>query len=440
MNTKKKNLVFAALIASAIPSALSQTYVYDDANRLTDVIYADGTGIRYTYDQASNITSVIPTFAPAAATGVAAIATEENRASIQWEDNATNESGFQIQRREEGSDEWTVLGTVPANTTNYLDNTVNLNDDFYYRVQALAGQASSAYSQEVASPSANTGGGGSGTGNVTGDALLVNISIRGQVGTGDNVMLAGFVIDGEDPMNVLIRAVSDSLDDVNGNLEDSNLSVLDLNGGLTVIEQNDNWGDAQNVAEIKQAFVDTGADTRSLPDNSKDSAALLELDPGVYAALITGVNDTTGITLVEVYDASPGTADSRLINISTRLSVGAGDDVLIGGFVIDGDEPREVLIRALGPALSGVQGTINDPQLTLFSGADVVASNDDWDEGGNAAQISAAEVEAKAQPRLQAGALDSAILVTLEPGIYGAVLTGVKGATGVALIEIYELK
>ena len=436
MNTRKTILAFAALIASAIPSAFSQTYSYDDANRLTEVIYSDGSGIRYSYDQASNILSVIPISTPSSPSSINAVATDENNAALTWQDNATGESGYRIQRRVAGSDEWLTLGTVPSNTTNFQDDTANLSNSYFYRIQAFTGASSSAYSQEVASPSANTGGGG--FGDVTGDAVLSNISIRGDVGIGDNVMIAGFAIDGEDSKKVLIRAVSDSLENVNGTLNDSTMTVVSLSSGLTVIDVNDDWGDAANFAEIKQVANDIGAST--LPDNSRDSAALLDLEPGLYGTIISGVNLSTGIALAEVYDAEPGVGDSRLVNISTRLPVGEGDSVLIGGFVINGDKPREFLIRGLGPAIPGVQGTINDPQLTLFSGANVIASNDDWDEGGNSAQISAAEIEAAAEPQLQPGALDSAILITLEPGIYGAVLTGVKGATGVALIEIYELK
>lgn len=436
MNTKNKIFALAVSTALTMASSFAQTYRYDDANRLTEVIYSDGSGIRYSYDQASNILSVIPISAPSSPSSINAVATDENNAALTWQDNATGESGYRIQRRVAGSDEWLTLGTVPSNNTNFQDDTANLSNSYFYRIQAFTGASSSAYSQEVASPSANTGGGG--FGDVTGDAVLSNISIRGDVGIGDNVMIAGFAIDGEDSKKVLIRAVSDSLENVNGTLNDSTMTVVSLSSGLTVIDVNDDWGDAANFAEIKQVASDIGAST--LPDNSRDSAALLDLEPGLYGAVISGVNLSTGIALAEVYDVEPGVGDSRLINISTRLPVGEGDSVLIGGFVINGDEPREVLIRGLGPAITGVQGTINDPQLTLFSGADVIASNDDWDEGGNAAQISAAEVEAKAQPRLQPGALDSAILVTLEPGIYGAVLTGVKGATGVALIEIYELK
>ena len=145
--------------------------------------------------------------------------------------------------------------------------------------------------------------------------------------------------------------------------------------------------------------------------------------------------------MAEVYDATPSGTYSpsipRIVNISARVQVGTGGDILIAGFVIGGATSETVLIRASGPALAafGVAGTLSDPQLQLYSGQTVLGENAGW--GGNA-QIANVAKSVGAFP-WTAGSDDSALLVTLPPGAYTAQVAGLSGDTGVALIEVYEV-
>jgi hypothetical protein len=124
--------------------------------------------------------------------------------------------------------------------------------------------------------------------------------------------------------------------------------------------------------------------------------------------------------------------------------VGAGDNILIGGFYITGSTSATVLIQALGPALSaspyGVSGTLQQPILTIHQSQDgqdvVLYSNEGW---GSSPVLLAAAASAGAQPVLQPGSADSELLVTLPPGGYTAEVSGPNGATGVALCAVYQV-
>jgi hypothetical protein len=126
------------------------------------------------------------------------------------------------------------------------------------------------------------------------------------------------------------------------------------------------------------------------------------------------------------------TPTSPLINISTRGAVLTGNNVMIGGFIIQGDTPQTVVVRARGPSLAaaGVPGVLANPVLTLYSGATAIAANDDWQTAANAAQLSASGF-APSNPQ------EAAILITLNPGAYTAIVTGAGGTTGVGIIEVF---
>ena len=163
---------------------------------------------------------------------------------------------------------------------------------------------------------------------------------------------------------------------------------------------------------------------------------------GPYTAEVSGSSGDTGVALAEVYDATPSgsytPASPRLINISARANVGSAPNVLIAGFVIGGSTSRTVLIRASGPALLGfsVPNTLADPELQLFSGSTVVASNTKW---GGDAEISMVANSVGAFPWASLTSADSALLVTLPPGAYTAEVSGATGDSGVALVEVYEV-
>jgi plastocyanin len=254
---------------------------------------------------------------------------------------------------------------------------------------------------------------------------LSNISTRALVQTGNNVLISGFIISGSGNKSILLRALGPTLTSFGVANALSN-PVLQLNNGTGgVITSNDNWGNAANAQSIP-------ANLR--PPNSLESAILTSLAPGNYTAVISGVNGTTGVALAEVYDLDT-TAGAILSNVSTRGFVGTGSEVMIGGFIIQGSATQKVLVRGLGPTLTGfgVIGALADPTLELRDvNGNLIDSNDNW-KSTNQTAIMATGL----QPPND---LESAILRTLNAGNYTAIVRGVNSTTGVALVEVYALQ
>ena len=249
-------------------------------------------------------------------------------------------------------------------------------------------------------------------------STLANISTRLRVETGDNVLIGGFIITGNQPKRVIVRAIGPSLP-VPGALADP---FLELHGsGTFATITNDNWRTTQE-AEIIATTVP--------PSNDSESAIVATLAPAAYTAIVRGVNNGTGIGLVEAFDLER-MVDSKLANISTRGLVQTGDNVLIGGFIILGQDPLRVIVRAIGPSLP-VPGALLDPTLELRdpNGALIVA-NDNWRSDQQA------EIIATTIP--PTNDLESAIVRNLTPGNYTAIVRGTNNTTGVALVEAYAL-
>lgn len=251
---------------------------------------------------------------------------------------------------------------------------------------------------------------------------FLNVSTRLQVLTGDNVLIGGFIVAGNEPKQVVVRGIGPSLQDVGitGALSDPVLELHDSSGNI--IATNDNWRDGQ-AAAIEAAGL--------APTNDNESAILQTLDPGAYTAILRGVNDSTGIGLVEVYDLDQ-TVDSYLANISTRGFVQTGDNVMIGGTILgpsDGAGFVGIVVRALGPSLEalGVTNALQDPVLTAYDANGTgILTNDDWQSGG--------------VPGFDpSDSRESAMQLFLTPGNYTAIVTGKDDDTGVALIEFYNL-
>jgi arylsulfate sulfotransferase len=257
---------------------------------------------------------------------------------------------------------------------------------------------------------------------------VLNLSTRGTVSSGDNVLINGFIITGTDPKTVVLRALGPSLRGfgVSGALADPVLSVY--NSSHTLIATNDNW-----QTDPGSAFM---AANGFAPTNPADSATLVQnLAPGVYTVVVRGQNSTQGISLAEVYELfSPG-LNSKLGNVSGRSFVGTGDNVLISGFIVGDVDSATVIVRALGPSLAsfGVSQPLSDPTLTIYdSNGSAIASNDNWQDDNNAILI---RRNGLAPPN----ALDSAIVLHLPAGAYTAIVRGANGATGNALVEVYHL-
>jgi hypothetical protein len=271
---------------------------------------------------------------------------------------------------------------------------------------------------------------------VTHTDRLADISTRGRTSLGDQVMIAGFIISGTTPHQVLIRAIGPTLSDygVNGILADPR---LELYRGSTKIAESDNWGAEADAATTAATASRLGA--FNLSPSSKDAVLLVTLDPGPYTAQVSGLNATSGVALVEVYDAEeaqPTLLTPKLANISTRGLVGTDDEILIAGIVVGGNAPKRVLVRAVGPALGplGVNGVLEDPVLTILSGSTVIAQNDDWTNDPELVEVSNS-IGAFALPT---GSKDAAMLITLSPGNYTAQVRGKNGTKGIALVEIYD--
>jgi hypothetical protein len=273
-----------------------------------------------------------------------------------------------------------------------------------------------------------------------GASRLGNLSVRSTAGTGSDTLIVGCVVGQGDPVPLLIRGIGPSLAGfgVTGALPDPLLTVYDANNGT--VATNDNWNSGTNANQTVAITSRVGA--FSLAANSLDASLVANLTPGSYSAVITGKANATGVALMEAYDASSTTTTARLVNMSARTSVGTGGSILIAGFSIQGDAPKQVLIRAVGPSLAqfGVTGVLADPQLSLFREGNPTAlqQNDNWLTAPNAAQVGLAAGTAGAFA-LPANSRDAALLVTLEPGTYTAQVSGVGNTTGVALVEIYEV-
>jgi hypothetical protein len=259
-------------------------------------------------------------------------------------------------------------------------------------------------------------------------ALLLNISTRGLVQTGDDALIGGFIITGTVPKKVLVRALGPSLP-VGGALEDPVLELHESNG--TVLT-NDDWRDSQQ-AEI--------AATSIPPPNDRESAIVVTLPPGAHTAIVRGKGGGTGTGLVEVYDLDAA-APSTVANISTRGRVGTGDDVLIGGVILRGPRASTILVRAIGPSLSsaGVKNALQDPTLELVNANGSALTNDDWklSAAGGPDPVQQSRIEntgaAPSDDR------ESALLANLAPGQYTAIVRGKNNGNGVGLVEFYNLE
>ncbi len=265
---------------------------------------------------------------------------------------------------------------------------------------------------------------------------LFNISTRGYVGVGSEIMIAGFVVSGTQPRTVLIRGLGKSLEsrEVPEALANPNLALYDSLGAK--IGENDDWISAANLQEIEHVTPTVGAVAL---EDSAESAMLVTLEPGVYTTHLSGVGGSAGIGLVEVFDASDESIETRLVNISTRVYSASGDRVAIGGFVITGQDPKRVLIRALGPELAnrGISGYMPNPEITVYDSSEPVAKNDDWGDEFVFQMMDAFE-QAGASP-LELESKDAAMIRELQPGLYTVIASDFDGEEGIALIEVFEL-
>ncbi len=259
---------------------------------------------------------------------------------------------------------------------------------------------------------------------------LVNLSTRAFVGTGNNVLIGGFIITGSQPTTVILRAIGHSLAarGISNALRDTFLELRSSTGAL--IAENDDW--------ITSPDAETIASYRLDPSNSLESAIIRTLAPGNYTVVVSafdnGDGNLTGTGLVELYDLHPSATSGRAANISTRGQVLASDP-MIAGYIAGAGQSKEVVVRGLGPSLTsaGISNPLSDPTLELYDASgNLIRSNDNWQSDPNAARVQSAGL-APREP------VEAALNATLGPGAHTAILRGRNGGTGIGLVEVYDL-
>ena len=266
---------------------------------------------------------------------------------------------------------------------------------------------------------------------------FVNLSTRAVAYDGADAIIAGFVIQGESSIRTLIRAAGPTLATmgVPGTLEEVRLELWQ--DGLA-IASNTGWDEEENAAEVAEAARLVGA--FDFVPGSKDAALIVTLTQGAYTAHVTPAHSgtTSGIALVEVYDTEPESG-ARLVNLSTRARVGSGDDILIGGFVINGSNNR-ILIRGVGPGLTpfGVEGALNVPSFRLFQGETLRAGAGSWGMSADMFEIASRTISVGGFP-LVPNSADAALLVRPDAGNHTAQMLGADSGTGIALLELYDV-
>ncbi len=382
---------------------------------------------------------------PAAPTTVATNEDNPGTITFEWEDASAPGGAYRIERKLAGGSDWTVLGIVDSSATSFDDPSVGRGKDYEYRLVAINGFDSVASSEATVQSLRSS---------------LANIATRGIMGSGDQALILGFVIEGSGPIDILATAKGPEL-------ANQNITNFALDPTMTLfrtdftqnppanieVSANDDWGSTQ-AATVNDLVGRTFAQPFS-SETSKD-AALATSPEGtqLFTAVVNDIEDSNGVGLVEIFDATgtsrngvaPNDAQNRLVNVATRGFVGTGDEVLIAGFIVDGQVDSKLLLRGLGPSIAGnLTGKLEDPTITLFRTDFTqnppvnveVATNDNWtDDPDMVDEIVAVSGQVKAAV-LDTDAKDSIILVDAVPGLYSFVLSGVSDGTGIGLVEVF---
>jgi hypothetical protein len=278
-----------------------------------------------------------------------------------------------------------------------------------------------------------------------GDSRLVNLSALGFAGEGEETLVQGFVLQGDpqfSDLTPLVRSVGPGLVPLNveGVLPDPQLRILNASGG--VLARNDNWSISDPYG-LSSPVLPTDMAARGafpLAAGSLDSALQLRaIAPGRYMVHASDSQGRSGRVLNEIYCDHP---TLRLMNLSVRARIASGGDVLIAGFVIRGYAPLHLLIRGIGPGLSGsgITHPLGNPKLTLMNAAGtVLQNNDNWEQAANLAELTAATARAGA-PALGHGSNDAALFEQLSPGVYTVHAGSADGSAGIALVELYDVR
>jgi hypothetical protein len=254
----------------------------------------------------------------------------------------------------------------------------------------------------------------------------LNLSTRGTVGSGANALIGGFIVTGSAPKTVVLRALGPSLGSagITGALADPVITLYDASG--VAVATNDNWATGGNASQISASGL--------APSHPSESALYATLVPAAYTAVVTGKDATPGTGLVEVYDLSPA-SEARLANMSTRGTIGTGDQVLISGLTLGDVRSSTVILRVLGPTLAsfGIGNPVSDPILTVYNSyGTILTSNNNWRDAPYAVDLQ--------QIGLAPGNdAESAIILNLPAGAYTTLAFGANGSTGIGVVEVFTL-
>lgn len=342
----------------------------------------------------------------------------------------TPPNGAQLAYTLDGSDPRSLGGAVAPNAlltsaplTVPADANVHVRS---YRAALRGTFPGSPWSSAVAGPNASP---------LSPAARLINLSSRALIGSGQNALIAGVIVADTESKSYLARAVGPTLGSFGlpNTLPDPVLGIFREDG--VEIFRNSRWQSGPDAARLPALSKSVGA--FALAEGSHDSALVSPLAAGAYTMQIASETAQGGVGLAELYTLD---GNGRTTNLSTRALVRSGEGLLVGGFVVQGPAYKRMLIRAVGPALAafGVEDTLVDPVLRIYSGEKVVATVDDWSRYAQASATEAATKVLGAFP-LPTGSKDAALFITLPPGAYTVEVSGKNDTEGVALLEIYEV-
>ena len=196
------------------------------------------------------------------------------------------------------------------------------------------------------------------------------------------------------------------------------------------------FGEGQNFIGFVNVQTDAqGNSTFSFPLGSNASGQFITAtatDPGGNTSEFSQASAMVpGPTPTPTVAPTPPPAPTKLANIATRLRVETGDNALIGGLIVTGLEPKRLIVRAIGPSLN-LPGALENPQLEIYRGSELIAANDNWRDAANQQEI----IDSTVAPNSD---IEAAVLTTLEPGAYTAIVSGVGAQTGIGSVEVYDL-
>jgi len=267
--------------------------------------------------------------------------------------------------------------------------------------------------------------------------LVANVATRLPVGTDDNVLIEGFIVQGPagSTKKIMLRALGPFLAQfgITDALANPTLEIHDASNA-TVATNND-WKVTQVGGLITGDQSAEISASQLAPSDDLESAIIANLAPGSYTAVVRGLGNTTGTGIVDAYDISAG-SPARLVNIATRGLIQPGDKLMIAGFIVL-NAPVKAVIRAIGPSLSGFGITNALPDTTLQlrdENGGIVLENDDWRTNQQQAQ------ELQNVGLQPSNDLEAALIATIQPGLYTAQVRGTNDATGIGVVEVYFLQ